>query len=92
MELTEIRKEIDGIDDELVRLFVRRLRAADAVAEAKRVSGRSVLDPAREREILAKVSRAAGLDFEHETRLLFTTLLSLSRARQRRRLGLKEEK
>jgi len=87
MELTEIRKEIDGIDDELIRLLVRRLRAADGVADVKRVSGKPVLDPAREREILAKVSTVAGPELENEVRLLFTTLLSVSRARQRARLG-----
>jgi len=92
MELADIRKEIDGIDDELVRLLVRRLKAADAVAEAKRAVGKAVRDPVREREVFAKVSAAAGLDFEHEVRILFGTLLSVSRARQRERLGLKGKK
>jgi len=87
MELTEIRKEIDGIDDELVRLLVRRLKAAEAVADTKRVSGAPVLDPARERTILAQAARAAGPEFANETRLLFGTLLSVSRARQRARLA-----
>jgi len=87
MELEEVRKEIDGIDDELIRLVVRRLKAVDAVADAKRTSGRPVLDPAREREILAKVAQLAGAECEDGARLLFKTLLSVSRARQRGRLG-----
>ena len=56
MELSEIRKEIDAVDGEMMKLFVRRMTAADAVAAAKRGSGKPVFDPAREREILATVS------------------------------------
>jgi len=87
MELKDIRKEINAIDTEMTRLFVRRMKAADAVAETKRVSGSPVLDPAREREILAEVSRSVGSDLADEARLLFKTLLSLSRGQQRARLS-----
>jgi len=90
MELSEIRKEIDGIDDELVRLFVRRLKAADAVAAAKGASGCAVRDPERERDVLAKAAQAAGPGFADDVQTLFETLLSVSRARQRGDLGLKE--
>ena len=83
MKLEDIRKEIDSADDAMVKLFVRRMKAADAVAEAKRGSGKPVFDPAREREILATVSKAVGPELEDEARLLFSTLMSLSRGRQR---------
>ena len=56
MELGEIRQEIDAIDEEMVKLFVRRMDFADRVAETKRGTGKAVLDPGREREILAKVA------------------------------------
>lgn len=87
MELSDIRKEIDAVDDEMMKLFVRRMAAADAVAEAKRGSGKPVFDPAREREILATVSKAVGPRMEDEARLLFSTLMSLSRGRQRAELA-----
>ena len=87
MELAEIRKEIDDIDEEMIRLFVRRMAAADKVADAKRGSGRAVLDPAREREVLAKAAKAAGPELADEAKLLFSTLMSLSRGRQRARLS-----
>ena len=83
MELTEIRKEIDVLDEELVKLFVRRMACADRVAEAKRGTGKAVLDPGREREILAKVAERVGPELETEGRLLFSTLMSISRGRQR---------
>ena len=85
--LEDIRREINVIDDELVKLFVRRMETVEKVAEAKRGSSRPVLDPARERAILAKVAKAVGPDFENEARLLFTTLMSMSRGRQRAELA-----
>jgi chorismate mutase/prephenate dehydratase len=87
MDLSGIRGEIDEIDGELVKLFVRRMEASEKVAAAKRNSAKPVCDPAREREILAKVAKAVGPDFENEARLLFTTLMSMSRGRQRAELA-----
>ena len=83
MELTEIRREIDEIDDEMAKLFVRRMKAADAVAAAKRGTGKPVFDPARERDILARIATEVGPDLADEARLLFATLMSISRGRQR---------
>jgi len=87
MNLEDIRKEINGIDEEMIRLFVRRMKAAEAVAEAKRESGSPVLNPAREREILSNAAKTVGPDLENEVRLLFTTLMAISRGRQRAELA-----
>ena len=87
MELSEIRKEIDAVDEEMTKLFVRRMACADQIAEAKRGTGKPVLDPGREREILAKVAERVGPALESEGKLLFSTLLSVSRGRQRAQLA-----
>ena len=86
-ELEKIRAEINEIDDGLVDLFARRMAAAEKVAEAKRASSAPVFDPARERAILSKVAKAVGPDLENEARLLFATLMSMSRGRQRAELA-----
>ena len=83
MELGEIRQEIDAIDEEMAKLFVRRMACADQVAAAKRTSGKAVLDPGREREILAKVAEWVGPGLETEGKILLSTLMSISRGRQR---------
>ena len=82
-DLSEARTKIDKIDEELVRLFLERLAVSRDVALAKRESGGSITDPAREREILSRVSEAAGPDNENAARLFFSTLFSISKARQR---------
>ena len=83
MTLEQARKEIDRIDGELVKLFLERLAVSRDVALAKRATGGAIVDPVREREILARVSEQAGPENENAARLFFSTLFSISKARQR---------
>ena len=59
-DLSGIRAEIDGIDHELARLFQRRMEIAAEVAAVKHAQGVPVHDPAREREILSRVTQEVG--------------------------------
>ena len=70
-------------DDELAALFKKRIAIANEVAASKRERGVSVSDPAREREILSRVTQGADPTNEGALRLLFTTLFGISKARQR---------
>lgn len=81
--LAEARKEIDDIDGQLVQLLKRRLAIAGDVLQAKVEKGLPILDPAREREVMARVADEVGPEMEDEARLVFTTLFGISRARQR---------
>ena len=47
--IEDIRASIDSLDDRIVALLAERLELSDAIADAKRVSGGPVSDPARER-------------------------------------------
>lgn len=85
--MESVRDEINGIDEELVRLFVRRMDASERMADVKRELSVPVQDPSRERSILSKVAKTVGPDLENEARLLFTTLMSISRGRQRAELA-----
>lgn len=86
-ELEAIRDEIDSIDDSLSALIKRRTELADAVAEAKQRTGTCVGDPARERNILTRVTENASPAAERALRLVFSTLFGMSRARQRELLS-----
>ena len=48
MELTQLRQDIDKIDDELVSLFCQRMEVAAKIADCKRESGTPIYVPARE--------------------------------------------
>lgn len=81
MELSEIRQQIDTVDDQMLELFLRRMDLAEAVAAYKKEHNQPILNKAREREILAKVMEKAG-DRESYAYHLFSTLMELSRSRQ----------
>lgn len=81
MTLSEVRKEIDGIDDELLRLFCRRMDCAKEVARIKAQEHLPVLNPKREQEILEAVGGAAG-EYGGAARILFSTMMDVSRALQ----------
>ena len=83
IDLNSVRGEIDKIDNELVRLFLKRLELVGDVVASKRERGASIYDPAREREILSRVTAEAGPEYENGARLFFTTLFDISKARQR---------
>ena len=82
-DLGDARKEIDEIDGNLSRLVKRRLELAADVVRAKVQKGLPILDPARERAVLARVADEVGPEMEDEARMVFTTLFALSRSRQR---------
>jgi len=52
-----LRRQIDRIDERLVALLNRRMRIALRIGGAKKRAGAPVHDPAREREVLRKVTR-----------------------------------
>ena len=87
MDLNEIRKEINRVDDQLVKLFVERMELASQVAAYKREHNMPIFVPAREREILKKVAEQAGPEFGSYARLLYATIMDLSRSHQGKQNG-----
>ena len=86
-DLSDIRKEIDSIDTQIVELFKRRMSCADAVATYKRAHNLPVLDRSRERELLARRAAQVPEDMKVYTEVLFELLMEASRNRQGERLG-----
>lgn len=82
MELEKIREQINEIDDQLIELFARRMRAVRDVAAFKRAQNLPILDSGREREIINRVSKMAGGDLERDAKMLYQTLFDLSRGYQ----------
>lgn len=54
--LDKARKDINEIDRQMAELFVRRMHAAEAVAEYKKERGLAILDEAREEEVIRRNS------------------------------------
>ncbi len=87
MDITELRSEIDKIDDELLRLFCARMELSAQVADYKRERGLPIYAPAREREILQNVAQKAGTELSDYARSLYSTIFELSRGYQAKRNG-----
>ena len=87
MDLSEIRQEIDGIDQELVRLFCQRMNLSAQVADYKKANNLPIFVPSRERAILQKVAEMAGPEMANYTRVLYSMLFELSRSYQSKRNG-----
>jgi len=83
LDLNEIRKDIDGIDRQLVELFEKRMKLTSDVARFKIETGKKVLDPARERQ---KLEAIKGLvqnpDNVHAIDDLFSQIMANSRKYQ----------
>lgn len=60
MDLDQIRKDIDQIDQELVALLEKRMVCVGQIVEYKEQQGLPVLDQGREREVLEKVASLVG--------------------------------
>ena len=82
MTLEELRKQIDEIDDRLIRDFTDRMAVVEQIAAVKGQTGKAVLDPARERQKLADVAAKLPPELEQSGYALWSMLFELSRSRQ----------
>ena len=85
MDLQDLRREIDAIDEELVKLFLRRMEVSAQVADYKKANDLPIFVPAREREKLRDVAKQAGADMANYTKVLYSMIFELSRSYQSKR-------
>lgn len=82
MELNEIRERINSLDDEMLALFMERMKLSEAIGAYKKEHNLPILDKTREREILAEMIQKGGAEYETYVYQFFNTLMNLSKARQ----------
>ena len=85
MELKDLRNQIDELDNDLVRLFTKRMELSAQVADYKKANNMPIHIPVREREILQKIAKMAGSDMENYSRVLYSMIFELSRSYQSKR-------
>jgi len=85
MKLNDLREQIDTVDDQLVRLFIKRMDLSAQVADYKKANNMPIHVPAREREILKDVAQKAGPEMANYTRVLYSMLFELSKSYQSKR-------
>ncbi len=82
MELSEYRKELDKIDEEILILFTERMKLSSEIAEYKRENSLPVLDLRREKEKLARIEEMSPTEYSDYCFTLFSIIMALSRSRQ----------
>jgi 2-C-methyl-D-erythritol 4-phosphate cytidylyltransferase/monofunctional chorismate mutase len=82
LDLNELRKGIDRIDDEMLKLFVERMELCARVAEYKKANNVAVLQSGREDEILERVRGAAPDWLKYEASVFFKSIMQISKLAQ----------
>ncbi len=83
MDLGLLRKEIDKIDAEMIRLFEARMAVSEQVARYKIENKKAVYDPVREKEKIEAVKAMATTPFHAQgVETLFNQIMAISRIRQ----------
>lgn len=91
VDLAESRKEIDGIDAEIVKLFEQRMKVAANVADYKLATGKAVFDKEREMDKIKNLKGMAESEFNAKCIAeLFTQIMAMSRKFQYQRLEERE--
>lgn len=83
MTLENSRREIDEIDDQIIKLFTKRMDITDNIARVKMKDGLNILNSEREQAILNKVEAAVPLEYSQYCVSLYNEVMALSRLRQR---------
>ncbi|MFI3229081.1 MAG: prephenate dehydratase domain-containing protein [Bacillota bacterium] len=80
--LTKIRDEIDAIDNQLTELYSKRMQLAKGVAETKIANHLPVYNPAREKDIINRVTKGVAPEIKLYTKQFFNTIFETSKGYQ----------
>lgn len=83
-KLEELRKELDVLDDELVRLYARRMEIIEKVALAKKEENVPTNVSSREKSILNRVNALVDEPLKIYVKRLYETIFETSKAYQTR--------
>ncbi|MDE7242586.1 MAG: chorismate mutase [Oscillospiraceae bacterium] len=87
MELQDYRNQLDAVDGQIAELFKQRMDLVRQVAGYKKEHNTPILAANREREILYRVTGLCGPELEEYTKILYSTMLDLSRDYQENHLS-----
>jgi len=86
-DLTEIRNEIDKIDDKIVAEYVKRIELCAEVAAEKQKTGKAVADLEREQKILYRITENLPEKYYSIIKELYGTIFATSKAYQSSIMG-----
>jgi len=88
LNLSELRKEIDKIDNELIRLLNKRMEIVKKVGELKNNTNAPIYRPEREKEIIDRLTeiskKEGGILGKEEIEAIFLEIFAISRGLERK--------
>lgn len=81
-DLTQIREQINKVDDKILQLFLERMSLSKEVAEQKKQSGKLVSDKTRENEIIVRLAKATPEELKLYLKEVYETIFSVSKSYQ----------
>ncbi len=85
-DLSKIREKINELDNQIINLWKERMEACLSVAQYKKENDLPILDSKREAELLNRIGNMAGDDLEVYSRVLYDTVMTVSRSYQHKYL------
>ncbi|NPA11521.1 MAG: prephenate dehydratase [Epsilonproteobacteria bacterium] len=86
--LNELRKEIDAIDNEIIKLLNKRMEIVKKVGELKNSSNAPIYRPEREKEIIERLTRITkemgGVLSKDDIEAVFLEIFAISRSLERK--------
>lgn len=83
MDLNDLRKEIDNIDDELIALFEKRLEIAKKIGDYKKKNSLPILDSKREKEKIEKILSKSEYRYRKYIEEIFEDIFKISKEYQK---------
>jgi chorismate mutase len=84
MEISDWRRRIDGLDEQIVRLINERAAAAQAIGQLKQATNLPIYEPQREKEVFEHVRRVnPGPLSEFEIVDIYERIIDVMRAVQK---------
>ncbi len=78
LRISQLRKEIDSIDESICELLIRRMELALELGDLKEELSLPVRDPARELKVYEKVANIAGSKHKDEIVAIYQAIISES--------------
>ena len=87
MSLEELRKELNGIDDKMSKLFNERMKVVEKIGEEKKNTVKAIFDPKRENDVLVRLSENVDEKYYPYLKKVYGTIFETSKACQARIIG-----
>lgn len=82
MDITQLRQQIDAVDQQIVSLFAQRMDISSHIADYKKEKNMPIFDPVREQAKLDDVAAKVPTELESSVKVLYSLLFELSRSYQ----------